>query len=62
MTIEYLYAYPGLGSALTTAVEGRDLPVVQAIVLLLATVYVVVNLAADLLTILLVPRLRTARR
>jgi len=61
VAIEYLFAYPGLGSALTTAVAGRDLPVVQAIVLLLASVYVVVNLVADLLTVLLVPRLRTRR-
>lgn len=61
VTIEYLYSYPGLGSALTTAVAGRDLPVVQAIVLLLASVYVVINLAADLLTIFLIPRLRTQR-
>ena len=30
VTIEYLFGYPGLGSALTTAVAGRDLPVVQA--------------------------------
>jgi peptide/nickel transport system permease protein len=61
VAIEYLFAYPGLGSALTTAVAGRDLPVVQAIVLLLASVYVAVNLVADLLTVLLVPRLRTRR-
>lgn len=61
VAIEYLFAYPGLGSALTTAVAGRDLPVVQAIVLLMASVYVVVNLVADLLTVLLVPRLRTLR-
>jgi peptide/nickel transport system permease protein len=61
VAIEYLFAYPGLGSALTTAVAGRDLPVVQAIVLLLASVYVIVNLLADLLTVLLVPRLRTQR-
>ena len=59
VAIEYLFAYPGLGSALATAVAGRDLPVVQAIVVLLAAVYVVVNLLADLLTVLLVPRLRT---
>lgn len=61
VTIEYLFGYPGLGSALTTAVAGRDLPVVQDVVLLLATVYVGVNLAADLLTVFLVPRLRTPR-
>lgn len=61
VAVEYLFAYPGLGSALTTAVAARDLPTVQAIVLLLATVYVIVNLVADLLTVLLVPRLRTRR-
>ncbi len=61
VAVEYLFAYPGIGSALTTAVAARDLPTVQAIVLLLATVYVVVNLVADLLTVLLVPRLRTRR-
>jgi peptide/nickel transport system permease protein len=61
VAVEYLFAYPGLGSALTTAVAGRDIPVVQAIVLLLASVYVIVNLVADLLTVLLVPRLRTPR-
>lgn len=62
VTIEYLFAYPGLGTALTTAVEGRDLPVIQAVVLFLATVIVCVNLAADLLTTYLVPKLRTGGR
>jgi peptide/nickel transport system permease protein len=61
VTIEYLFAYPGLGTALTTAVEGRDVPVIQAVVLLLASVYVLVNLLADLLTVFLIPRLRTQR-
>ncbi len=61
VTIEYLFAYPGLGTALTTAVEGRDIPVIQAVVLLMASVYVIVNLVADLLTVFLVPRLRTQR-
>jgi peptide/nickel transport system permease protein len=59
VTIEYLFAYPGLGSALAAAVQSRDLPVVQGIVLLFAATYVVFNLVADLLTILLSPRLRT---
>ena len=62
VTIEYLFAYPGLGSGLTMAVSGRDLPVVQAIVLLLASTYVIFNLIADLLTVLLTPRLRTQYR
>lgn len=59
VTIEYLFAYPGLGSALAAAVQGRDLPVVQGIVLLFAATYVVFNLVADVLTVLLSPRLRT---
>jgi peptide/nickel transport system permease protein len=62
VTIEYLFAYPGLGSALAAAVQSRDLPVVQAIVLLFAAAYVVFNLAADLLTVYVSPRLRTGRR
>lgn len=61
ITIEYLFAYPGLGTALATAVEGRDVPVIQDVVLLLASVYVLVNLVADLLTVFLIPRLRTQR-
>jgi peptide/nickel transport system permease protein len=40
-------------------VQGRDLPVVQGIVLLFAATYVVFNLVADVLTVLLSPRLRT---
>jgi peptide/nickel transport system permease protein len=59
VTIEYLFAYPGLGSALAAAVQSRDLPVVQGIVLLFAAAYVLFNLAADILTVFLSPRLRT---
>jgi peptide/nickel transport system permease protein len=62
VTIEFLFAYPGLGSELVTAVQGRDIRLVQAIVLLLASCYVVFNLLADLLTIYATPRLRTQRR
>jgi peptide/nickel transport system permease protein len=62
VTIEFLFAYPGLGSELVTAVQGRDIRLVQAIVLLLATCYVVFNLLADLLTIYATPRLRSGRR
>ena len=62
VTVEYLFAYPGLGSALTTAVQARDMPVIQGIVLLFAAAYVFFNLAADLLTVYVSPRLRTGRR
>jgi peptide/nickel transport system permease protein len=62
VTIEYLFAFPGLGSELTAAVQSRDLPVIQGVVLTFAAVYVVVNLCADLLTVLVTPRLRTRFR
>jgi peptide/nickel transport system permease protein len=57
--VEALFAYPGLGQGLVSAVSTRDIPVVQAYTVILAGVYVVVNLVADLLTVLVSPRLRT---
>lgn len=60
VVVEFLFGYPGIGSALTQAVGQRDVPLIQAIVLFLASIYVVLNLIADLLTILVTPRLRTA--
>jgi peptide/nickel transport system permease protein len=59
VVVEYLFNYPGIGSALVGAVSNRDVPMVQAIVLLIAALYVVLNLTADILTILISPRLRT---
>jgi peptide/nickel transport system permease protein len=60
VVVESVFRYPGLGSELVQAVLARDLPVVQAIVLIFAAVYVVVNIVADLITIMITPRLRTA--
>lgn len=60
--VEYVFTFPGIGSALVDAVGNRDIPVVQALVIIIAAVYVVVNLVADLLTIVVTPRLRTAGR
>jgi peptide/nickel transport system permease protein len=62
VVVEYLFQYPGIGMTLVDAVNNRDLPVVQVLALLIAAVYVAVNLAADVLTILVTPRLRTAVR
>ena len=62
ITVEYLFGFPGIGSALVDAVANRDMPVVQALCLLIAAVYVVLNLLADILTILISPRLRTGLR
>jgi peptide/nickel transport system permease protein len=60
--VEYVFTFPGIGSALVDAVGNRDIPVVQALVIIIAAVYVIVNLIADLLTIVVTPRLRTAGR
>lgn len=59
VVIEKVFNYPGLGRLMVDAISERDLPVVQAIALILASIYVVVNLAADILTMVLNPRLRT---
>jgi peptide/nickel transport system permease protein len=60
--IEFIFQYPGLGAGLVSAVGSRDVPVVQAIALLFATGWVLANLAADLLAIVVSPRLRAGGR
>lgn len=59
VVVEYLFRYPGIGAALVDAVHNRDVQVVQTIALLIATVYIVVNLLADLVGIVTNPKLRT---
>lgn len=59
VVIEVVFNYPGLGRMMIDAISDRDLPVVQAIALIVATVYVCVNLSADILTMIANPRLRT---
>ena len=56
---EVVFNYPGLGRLVIESISDRDLPVVQALALILALIYVGVNLTADLLTLLVNPRLRT---
>jgi peptide/nickel transport system permease protein len=58
---ESVFQYNGIGLAFTGAVASRDLPTVQAIAMIIAAVYVLVNLAADLAVIFLNPRLRRPR-
>ncbi|WP_242909233.1 ABC transporter permease [Actinomadura terrae] len=49
VVIEYLFAYPGIGSALVDAVAGHDLPMIQAIIMLMATAFFLFNQLADVL-------------
>ncbi|MFZ4372796.1 MAG: ABC transporter permease [Mycobacterium sp.] len=62
VVVEYVFRYPGLGTALADAVANRDLPVIQVIVLIYAIGTVLFNIGADILTVLFSPRLRTANR
>lgn len=59
VVVEFLFRYPGLGQELISAVNYRDVMVVVAITMIIAVVYVVVNLLADIVGILANPKLRT---
>ena len=56
--VEKVFSYPGFGSLLVDALQYRDIPLIEATVLIAAAVYVAANLLADLGAILLNPRLR----
>jgi peptide/nickel transport system permease protein len=60
VVVEAVFNYQGVGLLLVDSVRARDMPVVQAVALLIAAMYVVLNLLADLATILVSPRLRTS--
>jgi peptide/nickel transport system permease protein len=59
IVIEFVFQYTGFGGAVQQAVVNHDLPVIQAVAILLAALYVVLNLLADVATILVTPKLRT---
>ena len=56
---EVVFNYPGLGRLVIESISNRDLPTVQALAIILASIYVSINLIADLLTLMLNPRLKT---
>jgi peptide/nickel transport system permease protein len=60
IVVEAVFGYPGLGELLVQGVVTRDLPLVQAVATLIAIVYISINVVADLLVVLLIPKLRTA--
>jgi peptide/nickel transport system permease protein len=57
---ETVFAWPGVGSLLVEAIQGRDYPVVQACVLLISLAYVLVNTLTDLVYAWVDPRIRLA--
>jgi peptide/nickel transport system permease protein len=60
VVVEFVFGYPGVGAGFVDAVANRDVPVVQALAILIAAVYVLLNVCADVATILVSPRLRTS--
>lgn len=58
VVIETIYNYPGVGSELVRAVEQKNLPVLQAITMLIVFIFALSNLIADLLYAALNPRIR----
>ena len=61
VVVEVVFVYPGLGQLLVDSVSKRDIPVVQASGLIFATVYIGLNLLADVLSIISNPRLRNPK-
>ncbi len=58
VVIEVIFVYPGMGQYLVDHVAKRDVPVVQAVGLIFAAVYITLNIVADIASILANPRLR----
>jgi peptide/nickel transport system permease protein len=56
---EQVFSIPGFGKMIVDAVFNRDYPVVQGVVLVTATIYVSLNLLADILYVFINPRMRT---
>ena len=59
--IETVFNYPGIGKLMIGAITDRDFVLVQGIAIILAAIFISLNLIADLLALVLNPRLRTAR-
>jgi peptide/nickel transport system permease protein len=58
VVVEVVFAYPGMGQYLVDAVVNRDVPVVLTCGVIFAAVYIVLNIVADVVSILTNPRLR----
>lgn len=58
---ETVFAWPGIGSYTVQCIQKSDFPVVQAVVLIIATIYVVINLIVDLIYAFLDPRIKYSK-
>jgi peptide/nickel transport system permease protein len=60
IVIEVVFAWPGLGRLVFDAVAARDYPVVQGTVLLIALIFLLINLLVDILYAVVDPRIRVS--
>lgn len=58
VVVEVVFAWPGLGRLITSSIFNRDYPKIQGYVLLMAIVFVISNLMADIISTLIDPRIR----
>jgi peptide/nickel transport system permease protein len=61
VVVEVIFVYPGMGQYMVDHVSKRDVPVVQACGVIFASVYIILNIVADLASVLANPRLRHPR-
>jgi peptide/nickel transport system permease protein len=57
VVVEVVFVYPGIGQLMVDSVSSRDMPVVQACALIFAATYILLNLLADIISIVTNPRL-----
>lgn len=57
VVVEVVFVYPGIGQLMVDSVSTRDMPVVQACALIFAATYILLNLSADIISIITNPRL-----
>lgn len=57
VVIEEIFTYPGIGQLVIIAIENRDIPLLQILILIIATSYMVANLVADIVYTRLDPRI-----
>ncbi|WJV56156.1 ABC transporter permease [Prodigiosinella aquatilis] len=60
--VENVFVYPGLGQYMVDSISKRDVPVIQSCALVLAAIYILLNLLADVVALIANPRLRHARQ
>jgi ABC-type dipeptide/oligopeptide/nickel transport system permease component len=62
IVIEQVFTIPGIGRLLIAAISSRDYPVIQALMVYIAFIVVVANTLADIIIMIIDPRIRAANR